>query len=134
MGDHDGRQWDDGHWSELVDRAEDILTEVASRPERGRELNTIYYSELNRELGNPFALGTPRGLSGMSTLLAEVSKRSYADKGVMLSAVVLTKKNGMPGPGFFKLARDAGWMPPGEENDSFFYGELKRAQKKYREG
>lgn len=79
-------------------------------------------------------MDTPRGLSGMSVLLAEVSKRSYADKGVMLSAVVLSKKNGMPGPGFFKLARDAGWKPPGDENDSFFYKELRRAQRKYREG
>lgn len=133
MSANDVNKWYDEDWDELVNKTEDILTEVASRPERGREPNTIYYSELNRELGDPFALGTPRGLNGMSALLAEVSRRTYADpeKRVMLSAVVLGKKNYLPGPGFFKLARDEGWIPPGVEDDRFFWNHLKLTHKVY---
>ncbi|AVZ39271.1 MULTISPECIES: hypothetical protein [unclassified Dietzia] len=129
-----GNQWYDGDWEELVDRAEEILAEVARRPARGREKDFTFYSELNEALGDPFELGNWRGQNGMSVLLAEVSRRSYADRKVMLSAVVLSKSGGMPGAGFFKLARDLRRMSSGEEDIKFFLEEVDRVRDAYREG
>lgn len=128
-----GNQWYDGDWEELVDRAEEILTEVASRPGAGRKRNTTFYSELNEDLEEPFDLGSWRGRKGIAVLLAEVSKQSHADRGRMLSAVVLSKSGGMPGQGFFELAREQGWMTHGVRDVDFFIEELRLVHAEYRE-
>ena len=129
----EGNKWYDGDWDELVVRAEGILEDVARRdPDAG---GLTYYSELNESLGRPFDFGTWRGQQGMSVLLAEISTRSFSDpsREAMLSAVVLSKSGGMPGAGFYKLARDLGRMSSGEGDVEFYMKELTKVREVYKE-
>ena len=70
-------------------------------------------------------------------MLGEISQRSFAERGVLVSAVVVTKPPdgaGMPGSGFFDLARQVGlYTNSGPEADALFWAaEVRRVFAAYR--
>lgn len=97
-------------WEQLREAAEAFL--VAKARERGMTT----YTELNRELtsatglpGFNYAQESERAAVGH--LLGEISRRSHAEHGVMLSALVTHQGSNNEGAGFYKLAAALGEMP-----------------------
>ena len=71
-----------------------------------RRRRTIYYSELTPQVK---AMYIEPGSKLLAELLDGISRDSNQTKGVMLSAIVIRKGDEpLPGPGFFKLARELG--------------------------
>jgi methyl coenzyme M reductase subunit C len=65
---------------------------------------TMTYTELSNLLTTTYA---PNGRP-FSTLLCDVSRKTYAKQKVLLSAVVVHDGDGLPGNGFFSLAEELG--------------------------
>jgi hypothetical protein len=85
------RKWLRGH-------AQTVLVEAASSKQ------TITYTELSERL--PIHV-LPKS-QAMSRMLSEISRRSYEEKKVLLSAVVVRAEDGVPGDGFWDLALELG--------------------------
>ncbi len=68
-----------------------------------RHRGTITYQEIAKLVGFPLE-GNYMGAE-IGRLLGEISEDEHRRRRPMLSAIVVTT-SGMPGPGFFKLARD----------------------------
>lgn len=101
----------DLEWTQLLRAAEVFL--IATARERGM----TDYTELNRELiaatGLPgFNYDQESERAAVGRLLGEVSRQSYEEDGIMLSALVTHKGSNNEGAGFYKLAADLGEMPP----------------------
>ncbi len=77
----------------------------AAMAEVARARRTMTYSQLvERITASRYA---PNG-SPLADLLCEISRASYADRQIMLSAVVVREADGIPGDGFFELAGELG--------------------------
>jgi hypothetical protein len=71
--------------------------------EIARACETIFCAEIA-----PYAGVNPKFVFPLFPKLDEVNRREHADKRPLLSAVVIGKEKGMPGPGFIENARELG--------------------------
>jgi hypothetical protein len=88
----------------MVDVAHDHLVEQAA--ERSTTTEEALWKHVGAELG--LDLGDPR--LPMPFLLRDLTNRQLDDSGLVLAAIVVTD-DGTPGPGFFRLAAQAGKLP-----------------------
>jgi hypothetical protein len=88
----------------MVDEAHDHLVEHAS--ERSTTTEEALWKHVGAELG--LDLGDPR--LPMPFLLRDLTNRQLEDTGLVLAAIAVTD-DGTPGPGFFRLAAQAGRLP-----------------------
>jgi len=96
-----------------------------------RRQRTIHYSELTPKIES---LDLEPDSDRLKELLDGISRESNAVKGVMLSAVVIRKgEEPLPGPGFFKLARELGRTVGSDLQDrlAFHAEELKAVYAAY---
>ena len=91
---------------EALARAWDILVD------RAREGRTITYGEMAT------ALRLSPQSSNFTSILSEVSRSEVAAGRGMLSVLVVRQRQGLPGVGFFNLAREVGRK---FENESLFF-------------
>lgn len=92
-------------WEQLRHAAEAFLISKA------RERGMTTYTELNRELiettglpGFDYSQESERGAVGR--LLGVISRKTHAEHGIMLSALVTHQGSNNEGAGFYKLAAD----------------------------
>lgn len=97
-------------WGQLRQAAEDHLITVA------QERSMTDYSLLNRVLsqvtglrGFDFSQESERAAIGK--MLGEISRASYADHSILLSALVTHRGSNNEGAGFYKLAAELNEMP-----------------------
>lgn len=96
-------------------------------PDIARARSMIAYSDLARRVGMPTDAHTLRDLVGW--LLGEISSCEHQAGKPMLSAIVVTKEDGLPGSGFFHLAVDLGKLRAGANRKArmtFWRKELRR--------
>jgi hypothetical protein len=96
-----------------------------------RREKTIFYSDLTPQIK---AIYLEPGGDLLAELLDAVSRQSDTARRVMLSAVVIRKgEEPLPGPGFFKLARELGRSVGTELSDRLALHtlELKRVYASY---
>lgn len=103
-----GRSRDE--WEEMRDAAESFLGKVAENA------GMTDYSSLNRAISEqtgfrPFDYGLESDRAAIGRMLGEISVRTNADYGVMLSALVTHRGSNDEGAGFYKLAAELGKMP-----------------------
>jgi len=89
---------------------------------------TIYYGELCRKIKN-FKLKPNEEL--LHEILGEISTASYRAKKGLLSVFVVEKASGMPGDGFFTLAKKLGCKVI--TNKQFFENQIDLVHKRYRD-
>jgi hypothetical protein len=77
---------------------------------------TVTYQEIARKIGLPLTGGYMSGELGI--LLGEISEDEAANGRPMLSAIAVNVQ-GLPGPGFFTLARQLGRLKD-EKEDAFW--------------
>lgn len=85
-----------------------------------RQRGTITYGELAREIEVMSLAPNGKLLEG---ILTQVARREDAQGRGLLSIVVVNKEDGMPGDGFFALARDRGYQFDSDEE--FFRDHLE---------
>lgn len=103
-----GRSGDE--WEEMRDAAESFLGTVAEKA------GMTDYSSLNRAISErtglrPFDYGLASDRAAIGRMLGEISVRTNAEHGVMLSALVTHRGSNDEGAGFYKLAAELGKMP-----------------------
>lgn len=99
-----------GEWEEMRDAAERFLISVAENA------GMTDYSSLNRAISEqtglrPFDYGLESDRAAIGRMLGEISVKTNADQGVMLSALVTHRGSNDEGAGFYKLAAELGKMP-----------------------
>src|SRR5687768_2509502 len=72
-------------------------------------------------------MGRPDHRTRMSELLAEISREEHTQGRPLLSVLVVQAEDGLPGVGFFTLAKELKLMRGGDQV-TFFVQELKRVQ------
>lgn len=97
-------------WEEMRDTAESFLITVAEKA------SMTDYSSLNRAISEqtglrPFDYGLESDRAAIGRMLGEISVKTNADHGVMLSALVTHRGSNDEGAGFYKLAAELGKMP-----------------------
>jgi hypothetical protein len=97
-------------WDELREAAEYYLVTVA------RDRGMTDYSTLNRQIAQDtgrraFDFGQESERAAIGRLLGEISVKTHADHGIMLSALVTHRGSNDEGAGFYKLAAELGRMP-----------------------
>lgn len=97
-------------WEEIRDAAERFLISVAEKA------GMTDYSSLNRIISEqtglrPFDFGLESERAAIGRMLGEISVKTNADQGVMLSALVTHRGSNDEGAGFYKLAAELGKMP-----------------------
>jgi len=68
-----------------------------------KKKTTIFYSELGNHIG--LKPGNYLGFK-LGSILDQINRDEHKHGKPMLSAVVITKQNGIPAPGFFDLAKE----------------------------
>lgn len=63
--------------------------------------------------------------SPLTDLLCRVSQTTYSEKGVLLSAVVVRKREGTPGRGFFDFASQILKLDVGEDEEAFWRKQVR---------
>jgi hypothetical protein len=96
-------------WERLAAEGQDHLEDLAAH-----RADTSY-GEMNAELSRrtglrPFDLDQPGERKTMGELLGQISDASYAEHGVLISALV-HHQDGDPGRGFYDLAERKGLIP-----------------------
>lgn len=110
-----------GHRDEDWDAAKAALRrELVAR---AGAAETVTYEALAATLAGSVDLAPSDPVLGK--LLGELSTEADAAGGGMLSAVVVRKRGGLPGPGFFALARRLG-RDVGTDRRAFWESELAR--------
>lgn len=101
----------DADWERLAAEGQDHLEDLAAH-----RADTTYgemNAELNRRTGlRPFNLDQPGERKAMGELLGQISAVSYAETGVLISALV-HHKDGDPARRFYDLAKRKGLIPHG---------------------
>ena len=100
----------DEQWEQLRESAEYYLVTVAKT--RG----TTDYSTLNHVIAEendlpPFDFSQQPGRDAIGQLLVEISEKTHAEHGILLTALVMHKGSSHLGGGFYKLAAKLGRMP-----------------------
>lgn len=70
-------------------------------------------------------MNNPPDRDRIGQLLDEINRHEHQLGRPLISVVVIHRDNNMPGPGFFKLARELG-LYVGKDDLKFFLDELKR--------
>ena len=91
-----------------------------------RARDTVFYSEIAPTVG--IDTGNPNFAALVGHILDEVNRVEFAQGRPLLSAIVISKENNMPGRGFFECARDLGrYSGKGDlEHLGFWVEELRR--------
>lgn len=80
--------------------------------------NVITYGEVARRTGN--------AATGIGPILDRINRTEHDEGRPLLSAVVVSKTRNIPGEGFFRLAKELGLQPIGEDNIKFWLKEIHR--------
>jgi len=88
-----------------------------------KERQTVTYSELAGQLTTTYA---PNG-KPFADLLSDISRKTHAERGALLSAVVVHAGDGLPGDGFFTLAHELGLRF--EDREAFWDSEIAKVYK-----
>jgi hypothetical protein len=123
-------------WARLVDTAYEIVIEQC------RLGRLIDYSELSLMLHErtgeePFRFEFERDKAAIGQLLYEVAERGRADHpelDIVLSAAVVLKGQDGPGDGFFRYARDRGYIASAKTPDeriAFWLSQWSKCQVAY---
>jgi hypothetical protein len=91
--------------------------------ETARNGRTETYGELGRIVG--LRMGNPRHRELIGGLLDEIDRMEHAAGRPQLAAVVVRKKEGYPGRGFFVIARQLG-LQTGEDDRAYWRETLRR--------
>jgi hypothetical protein len=99
------------------------LAELRRRPAGvAARQQTVTYEEASKWV--ELSMATAR--SAFFQMLDDINREEHCCGRPMLSAVVVNKETGMPGKGFFDLARKLGKC--GEDEDLFYKQELEKVQ------
>jgi hypothetical protein len=102
---------------DMIAAVREIITDCA------RANHTITYGAIRQRVdGFNFRTEGP--------VLGAISAETYADRGVMISAVVVDSAFGLPGEGFFELARSLNYTF--DDPATFHSDELERVFEAYR--
>jgi hypothetical protein len=102
-------------WDATRERVRSFLVACA------RQRRTTTYSEVS-EVAAPAHL--PPYSYGMVAMLEEICTREEAARGVMLASLVCTKATGMPGDGYFVVAKRL--LRDTDDRRAFWEGEVER--------
>jgi hypothetical protein len=99
----------ESEWGELGDACLDFLVERA-------RVGLTNYTDLNRELVRrtglaAFDFGQAADRAALGHLLGLVADRTFADTGLLISALVTYRHGDSPAAGFFSLAAEHGLIP-----------------------
>lgn len=100
----------DEQWEQLRESAEYHLVKVA------KTHGLTDYSTLNQVIAEendlpPFDFFQQPGRDAIAKLLVEISEKTYAEHGILLTALVMHKGSSHLGGGFYKLAARLGRIP-----------------------
>jgi hypothetical protein len=101
------------------------LIEVAARR------TTVTYGEIAKMID--LDLDNPGERNRLAGILDTISSDEESAERPLLSVVVVKGDTGMPGGGFFTMARSQGLMKPGQDRLEFFVIELRRAHEYWAE-
>jgi len=94
-----------------------------------REGRTETYGEIGRLVG--LSMSNPRHREIIGGLLDEIDRREHAAGRPRLAAVVVRKREGYPGRGFFAIARRLG-LHTGEDDRAYWAEALRRVHDYWR--
>lgn len=109
-------------WDLMVEAGYAYLAEVA-----GRQVTTSY-PEFCAQLFDRAGLRVEIQDAALGGLLADIARRSRAEKQVILPAVLVSAESGQPGGGFFAYAQEVGLLPKKAGQDDkfmFWAGQVK---------
>jgi hypothetical protein len=108
-----------------------ISVKLRSTDSRKAEDATLSYGEVMEPLG--FSWRNPKDRSAVDRLLDEMSTASRADpnQGFMVSAVIVRKANGRPGPRFYLRARELGLLRDGSDENAFWLAQVRAIRSYY---
>ena len=92
------------------------------RAARAREF--VHYGELAKMLG--IDMDNPHFGAQVGKVLGEISEDEVANGRPMLSAIVVSKDDMLPGRGFFKLGQELHQVDPGEDEIAFAIRQIRR--------
>lgn len=81
-----------------------------------RQRDTITYGELADEIE---VMALPPNGTLLEGILTQISRQEDAQGRGLLSVVVINKKSGLPGDGFFALAKERGYEADGSQEEFF---------------
>jgi len=113
--------FEDEAWERAKDEAREVLIDVARRE------STITYSDLTARI---HAITLDPHDFAMRTFLNEISTAEHERGQGLLSVVVVYKYGGVPGPGFFELARSLGFRV--QDELAFMVEEANRVYQAWR--
>ena len=90
--------------------------------ESARDGKPYYYGELAELVG--LRIGDENDRAKLFEILGTISEHEHNEGRPLLSAIVISKTDKMPGYGFFKMARKLGLQRA--TNTEFFYAEVKK--------
>lgn len=115
---------EDDEWAALQTAGWEFLTARArlERPTSYTEMNTV----LARRTGvREFDFGLDGERHTMGELLGQLSERSLAEAGLLISVLVHYLNANDAGPGFYELAQRKGLLPRGADKLAFWVGHLR---------
>jgi hypothetical protein len=115
---------EDDEWAALQTAGWEFLTTRArlERPTSYTEMNTV----LARRTGvREFDFGLDGERHAMGELLGQLSERSLAQAGLLISVLVHYLNANDAGPGFYELAQRKGVLPRGADKLAFWVGHLR---------
>lgn len=101
-------------------------------------LHPVIYEKLKQTAKSGKTIGyhdiAPGGMKQpeLWKILGEICRHEHKAGRPLLSVIVVTAKSGMPGDGFWELARELGLMQEEEDKNSFFDKELKKVHEQWR--
>lgn len=113
-------EFDEHHRAEEARTISGVLFRELVEVARGRGTET--YGELGRVIG--LSMSNPRHREVIGGLLDEIDRREHAAGRPQLAAVVVRKREGFPGRGFFAVARELGLH--GSDDDRAYWRDTVR--------
>ena len=122
----------ESEWDELEDACLEFLVERA-------RAGLTDYTDLNRELVRrtglaAFDFGQAADRAALGHLLGLVADRTFADSGLLISALVTYRHGDSPAAGFFSLAAEHGLIPAAAtpfEREAFWSAHVRSPQEHY---
>ena len=95
------------HYSAIMDQA--------------KKKETITYEDYCRKYRFPFYMNNKADRANLGKILNRVCDDYYEQEDdIMISVIIVKKSTSRPGEGFFKHAREKGYMKPGVTDEQFF--------------
>ncbi len=109
--------WDNNYMISLTDLEQQVRKWIINQVKTGDyEKTIIRYSTLANEFKIPIDTSYER--NNLFKILDDINRFKVGKNRPLLSVVVVTEE-GLPGPGFYHLAKDLGKLKPGGDKDSF---------------